>query len=65
MVSQLRACPASEGFAAETTLMQHASAHRLSPVHISSGNLWALDEAHGQTYTLYFSDCVRILVGEI
>lgn len=35
-------------------------AHRLSPVHISSSNLWGLDEArcHGQTYTFYFSGCI-------
>lgn len=40
--------------------MQHATAHRLSPVHISSSNLWGLDEArcHGQTYTFYFSGCI-------
>lgn len=56
MVSQLRACSASEGFAAESTLMQHASAHRLSPVHISSRNLTGVDEAHchRQTYTFHF-----------
>lgn len=40
--------------------MQHATAHRLSPVHISSSNLWGLDEAHchGQAYTFYFSSCI-------
>lgn len=43
-LSQLRACSAcEEGFVVASTLTQHVTAHRLSPVHISSCNLWVLD----------------------